>query len=81
MFFLQINSSALRVKYQSIRFLFQIACMKFLNQLVSSTENSNARVYLQYELQLAGHDPESMDKVWILQSILFDKLTSHFSGG
>ena len=37
--------------------------MRFFNQLWSCTDNSNAKVFLQYELELAGLDIHLLDNV------------------
>ena len=41
-------------------------CVRFFNKLLSSTDNDNAKVYLQHELGLAGFDPDLLDKVMLL---------------
>ncbi|XP_074647674.1 formin-like protein 3, partial [Tubulanus polymorphus] len=41
---------------------FQGACMKFLNKMINCEDNMNARVYIQYELELAGLDVDSLEK-------------------
>ncbi|KAI0212768.1 Formin-like protein 3 [Lamellibrachia satsuma] len=37
---------------------FQTVCVRFFNTLWNCMENSNAKVYLQHELEVAGFDPD-----------------------
>ena len=43
--------------------VFQAACLRFFNKLLSSTEGADAKVYIQHELELAGFDAEQLEKV------------------
>lgn len=42
---------------------FQLICMRFLNSLMACSSGQNARVFLQYELEMAGLDMSQLEKV------------------
>ena len=48
------HSGAYNAMYNVL--MLQICCMRFLNSLLTTAPSSNARVFLQEELELAGVD-------------------------
>ena len=39
--------------------------MRFFNKLLNCTDNANAKVFLQHELEQAGFEPDALDRVSI----------------